>query len=148
MSDLPLIPHDATADLAPLPDATLLGNVLTVGARLVAQGLLPSDVVEEAPGAYALCLVARDGATVRVLHAGDALEVGRAPSPDAPHWPIDDPWMSARHFSLAVTPDGLPELRALAPKNGLFVNDRPSAPLSPLRRGDVLRAGTSSFLLL
>jgi hypothetical protein len=148
MPDLPLVPPDATADLAPLPDATLLGNVLTVGARLVAQGLLPPDVVEEAPGAYALCLVARDGASVRVLHVGDALEVGRAPSPDAPHWQIDDPWMSARHFTLSVTPDALPTLRALAPKNGLYVNDRPAAPLASLRRGDVLRAGTSSFLLL
>ena len=143
-----LFPPDGPTALAPLPDSTLLGNVLTVGARLVAEGRLPADVVEERPGAYALCLVSRDGAAVRVLHAGEALEVGRAPAPSHPHWQLDDPWMSARHFAVAVTPDGIPELRPLAPKNGLFVNDRAFPALSPLRRGDVIRAGTSSFLLL
>lgn len=143
-----LLPPDGPTAPTPLPDSTLLGNVLTVGARLVAGGLLPADVVEERPGSYALCLVSRDGPSVRVLHAGEAIEVGRAPSPDAPRWPIADPWMSARHFAVSVTPDGLPELRSIAAKNGLFVNDRASDALSPLRRGDVIRAGTSSFLLL
>ena len=143
-----LFPPDAPTALSPLPDPTLLGNVLTVSARLVAEGLLPTDVVEERPGAYALCLVSRETSAVRVLHAGDSLEVGRAPSPASPRWPSDDPWMSARHFAVAVTPDGLPELRPIAAKNGLFVNDRASDAPSPLRRGDVIRAGTSSFLLL
>jgi hypothetical protein len=143
-----LLPPDGPTAPTPLPDSTLLGNVLTVSARLVAEGLLPADVVEERPGAYALCLVAREGPAVRVLHADDALEVGRAPSPDLPHWQIADPWMSARHFAVSVTPDGIPELRSIAAKNGLFVNDRASDALSPLRRGDVIRAGTSSFLLL
>lgn len=148
MTDRPLFSPDGATAASPPPDPTLLGNVLTVGARLVAEGRLPADVVEERPGAYALCLVARETTTIRILHAGTSLEVGRTPSPALPGWPIDDPWMSARHFSIAITPDGLPELRPLAPKNGLFVNDRAADALSPLRRGDVIRAGTSSFLLL
>jgi len=148
MTDRNLFPPDAQTALSPVPDSSLLGNVLTVSARLVAEGLLPAEVVEERPGAYALCLVSRDGTTVRLLHTGDTLEVGRAPSPASANWPVSDPWMSARHFSLAIPPDALPSLRPLAPKNGLFVNDRPAPTLSPLRRGDVIRAGTSSFLLL
>lgn len=139
---------DAETALSPLPDATLLGNVLTVGARLVSGGLLPAEVVEERPGAYALCLVSREGTAVRVLHAGESLEVGRAPAGDRPNWQIGDPWMSSRHFEVSVTADGLPELRAIAAKNGLFVNDRAAGGTVLLRRGDVIRAGTSSFLLL
>lgn len=148
MTDQFFWPPDGETALSPLPDSTLLGNVLTVGARLIADGLLPADVVEERPGAYALCLVGREGATIRVLHAGESLEIGRTPSDASPRWPIDDPWMSARHFSVSVTSDGLPELRAIAAKNGLFVNDRAADALSVLRRGDVIRAGTSSFLVL
>ena len=139
---------DWDATLSPLPDATLLGNVLTVGARLVADGLLPAEVVEERPGAYALCLVAREGATVRVLHAGDTLEVGRAAGEGPSRWQIADPWMSGRHFAVAVTTDGSAELEGFAAKNGLFVNDRAAGGHAVLRRGDVIRAGTSSFLLL
>jgi hypothetical protein len=148
MIDFPLSAPDGGATRPNLPDPTLLGNVLTVGARLVSGGLLPAEVVEERPGAYALCHVARESTAVRVLHAGDALEIGRAPAGDSPHWQIADPWMSARHFALSVTADGLPELRAIAAKNGLFVNDRAAGGTVLLRRGDVIRAGTSSFLLL
>lgn len=148
MTERPPLEPEWDATLSPLPDPTLLGNVLTVGARLVAGGLLPAEVVEERPGAYALCLVSREGATVRVLHAGDALEVGRAAGEGPSRWQIDDPWMSARHFAVAVTADGTPELEGFAAKNGLFVNDRAAPPRSVLRRGDVVRAGTSSFLLL
>lgn len=148
MTDRNLFSPDGATALSPMPDSSLLGNVLTVSARLVAEGLLPAEVVEERPAAYALCLVSRDGTTVRVLHTGDTLEVGRAPSPATPNWPVADLWMSARHFSLAIPPDALPSLRPLAPKNGLFVNDRPVDALTVLRRGDVIRAGTSSFLLL
>lgn len=139
---------DAETALSPLPDATQLGNVLTVGARLVSGGLLPAEVVEERPGAYALCLVSREGASVRVLHAGESLEVGRAPAGDRATWRIADPWMSARHFAVSVTAGGCPGLQAIAAKNGLFVNDRTAGDGTVLRRGDVIRAGTSSFLLL
>lgn len=139
---------DAETALSPLPDATLLGNVLTVGARLVSGGLLPAEVVEERPGAYALCLVSREGTAVRVLHAGDSLEVGRAPAGEGANWQIADPWMSARHFEISVPADGRAGLKAIAAKNGLFVNDRTAGDGTALRRGDVIRAGTSSFLLL
>ncbi|MBQ7252890.1 MAG: FHA domain-containing protein [Kiritimatiellae bacterium] len=148
MIDFPLSAPDGGATRPDLPDQTLLGNVLTVGARLVSDGILPAEVVEERPGAYALCRIARESTAVRILHAGDALEAGRAPAEDTPHWQIADPWMSARHFALSVTADGVPELKAIAAKNGLFVNDRAVGGTMSLRRGDVIRAGTSSFLLL
>jgi hypothetical protein len=136
------------ATLAAHEDNTLLGNVLAVGARLVSEGSLPQDVVDEEPGAFALCLVTRMGGEVRVLHGGDVIEVGRSPDAAAPCWKVDDPWMSRRHFRVSVDAAGYPWLHGQGAKNGTFVNDRAIEDRSALRRGDVIRAGSSSFLLL
>jgi len=144
----PPVPGTGTAPFPP-PEAVLPGAVLAAGARLVSAGLLPADVLEERPGVHALCLPAKENAAVRVLRAGDSLEVGRAPAEGRPGWAVPDPWMSARHFLLSVSPSGVPALEALAAKNGLFVNDRPAGEGKvPLRRGDAIRAGTTCFLLL
>lgn len=139
-------PMDAT--LAGHEDHTLLGNVLAIGSRLVAEGAIPRDVVEDSPGAYALCLVARNGSEVRALHAGDEVEVGRNPDASRPSWKVDDPWMSRRHFTVAVDTGGQPWLQSLGAKNGTFINDRAAGDHCALRRGDVVRAGNSSFLVL
>lgn len=128
-------------------DNTLLGNVLAIGARLVAEGRIPRDVVESQTGAYALCLATRSATEVRVFRIGDEAEVGRHPDEAAPRWEVDDPWMSRRHFLFAVDADGQPVLRCLGAKNGTFVNDESVDGSTNLKRGDVIRAGSSSFLL-
>lgn len=129
-------------------DHTLLGNVLAIGSRLVAAGAIPKDVVEEAPGAYAICLVTRNGDEIRAIRTGEEVEVGRSPDASAGNWKIDDPWMSRRHFTVSVDADGRPWLRSLGAKNGTFLNDRAVEDRAALRRGDVVRAGDSSFLVL
>lgn len=129
-------------------DNTLLGNVLAIGSRLLADGLIPQDVVEGAVGAFALCLVSRSGNEVRVLHCGEEVEVGRTPDASAAHWAVDDPWMSRRHFVFSVDAKGAPTLRSLGAKNGTFVNDDAVDGAASLTRGDVIRAGSSSFLVL
>ncbi|MBR4612661.1 MAG: FHA domain-containing protein [Kiritimatiellae bacterium] len=129
-------------------DNTLLGNVLAIGARLVAEGRIPQDVLDGEPGAFALCLATREAVEVKVLHCGDEIEVGRCPQASAMHWEVDDPWMSRRHFFLAVDAKGAATLRCLGAKNGTFVNDEAVEGGAPLRRGDVIRAGSSSFLVL
>ncbi|MBQ7722103.1 MAG: FHA domain-containing protein [Kiritimatiellae bacterium] len=138
----------ATSGASAHKDNTLLGNVLAIGSRLVSEGRIPQDVIDGAKGAYAICLVARDCTEVRILHAGEGVEVGRSPDAGTPHWRIDDPWMSRRHFLFAVEANGSPALRCLGAKNGTFVNDEAVEDCAPLRRGDVIRAGSSSFLLL
>ena len=129
-------------------DNTLLGNVLAIGARLVAEGRIPRDVVESQAGSYALCLATRSATEVRIFRIGDGVEVGRHPDEAAPRWEVDDPWMSRRHFSFAVDADGQPALQCLGAKNGTFVNDESVSGRAILKRGDVIRAGSSSFLLL
>lgn len=128
-------------------DNTLLGNVLAIGAKLVAEGRIPQDVVDSRPGAYALCLATRASTDVKVFHTGDEAEIGRNPEGGAHSWKIDDPWMSRRHFRFSVGADGLPALKSLGSKNGTFVNDQSVDGCAKLKRGDVIRAGTSSFLL-
>lgn len=128
-------------------DNTLLGNVLAIGSRLVSEGRIPQDVVDGAPGAFAICLAARECTEVRILHEGEGIEVGRSPDAGTAHWQVEDPWMSRRHFSLAVEANGVPMLRCLGSKNGTFVNDESVVGCALLRRGDVIRAGSSSFLL-
>lgn len=134
--------------LAAGEDHTLLGNVLAIGSRLVAEGAIPKEVVDESPGAYAICLVTRDGSEVRALRQGEEIEVGRIPGDSALNWKVDDPWMSRRHFSVSVDADGRPWLMSLGAKNGTFLNDRAVVDREALRRGDVVRAGNSSFLVL
>ncbi|MBR0056601.1 MAG: FHA domain-containing protein [Kiritimatiellae bacterium] len=129
-------------------DNSLLGNVLAIGSRLVAEGRLPKDVADGEPGAFALCLVSRDGFEVRALHRGDDLEVGRAPEGCAILWAVGDPWMSRRHFRVTVDADGVATLRCQGARNGTFVNDAAIDGGAQLRRGDVVRAGCSSFLLV
>lgn len=142
-------PNAACADTAIAPrDNTLLGNVLAIGARLVNENRIPQDVIDGEAGAFALCLAMRDAVDVRVLHAGDKVEVGRSPSGANSSWMVDDPWMSRRHFCLAVDAKGAPSLCCLGAKNGTFVNDAAVEGGTTLRRGDVIRAGSSSFLLL
>lgn len=136
------------AAASPRKDNTLLGNVLAIGSRLVSEGRIPQDVVEGAHGAFALCLATHTGNEVRVLHQGDAIEVGRSPLATSAQWKVDDPWMSRRHFSVAVGATGTPTLRCLGAKNGTFVNDESVDGCAPLKRGDVIRAGSSSFLVL
>jgi hypothetical protein len=128
-------------------DNTLLGNVLAIGARLVAEGRIPRDVVESQAGAYALCLATRSATEVRVFRTGDEIEIGRRPGEAVPRWEVDDPWMSRSHFRFAVGADGSPSLRCLGAKNGTFVNDQAVEGAAGLKRGDVIRAGSSSFLL-
>lgn len=128
-------------------DNTLLGNVLAIGSKLVAEGRIPQDVIDSRGGAYALCLATRATTDVRVLHTGDAVEVGRSPGGEGQVWEIDDPWMSRRHFRFSVGADGLPVLTNLGSKNGTFVNDQSVDGCAKLKRGDVIRAGSSSFLL-
>lgn len=129
-------------------DNTLLGNVLSIGARLVAEGRIPQDVIESQNGSYALCLATRSATEVKVFHIGDGAEIGRRPDETFPRWEVDDPWMSRRHFMFTVGADGQPALRCLGAKNGTFVNDVSVEGSTNLKRGDVIRAGSSSFLLL
>lgn len=128
-------------------DNTLLGNVLAIGSKLVAEGRIPQDVIDSRNGAYALCLATRAATDVKVFRAGEAAEIGRNPEGEAQSWKIDDPWMSRRHFRFSVGADGLPVLKNLGSKNGTFVNDQAVDGCAKLKRGDVIRAGSSSFLL-
>lgn len=129
-------------------DNTLLGNALALGSRLVAKGALPEDVMNGKDGSYALCLVTRDGADVRVLRFGDSIEVGREPEDGTASWKVADPWMSRRHFCVSVDDTGTLWLCCHVSKNGTFVNDRAADGRTALRRGDVVRAGNSSWLVL
>ena len=56
--------------------------------------------------------------------------------------------MSKEHFRLAIDEDGFASLEDLASKNGVWVNDVPVAGTRLLVRGDCIRAGHSTFLLL
>lgn len=128
-------------------DNTMLGNVLAIGAKLMAEGRLPTDVAESKPGTYAFCLAGRKAIDIELLHQGDSMEVGRMPQGNR-QWRIQDPWMSRRHFTVSVGEDGIALLTPLASKNGTFVNDKAVENRVCLNRGDVVRAGSSSFLLL
>lgn len=149
MADDTYIHHFAgdIAAMAAHQTNTLLGNVLAVGAKLVAEGQIPEEVVESRAGVFALCLVERDASEVRMFRSGESVEVGRAPEGGGLLWTVGDPWMSRRHFVFAVDGDGTPSLKSLGAKNGLFVNDRACSGEMPLKRGDVIRAGNTQFLL-
>ena len=130
--------------LPPVVDNTLLGNALAAGARLVEAGRIPESVLREDSGAYALCLLVKDGdAIVRTLAAGESVDVGREAE-----WPVDDGWMSRRHFRIFIAPDGTPAIADLGARNGTFVNDKAVEGTRTLLRGDVIRAGKTVFLFL
>lgn len=139
---------DAGETLPASKDNTLLGNALALGSCLIAKGALPEDVVEGNDGSYALCLVTREGGDVRPLRKGDSIAVGREPESASISWKIADPWMSRRHFRVSVDDTGSLWLHCHGAKNGTFINDHAADGHTPLRRGDVIRAGNSSFLVL
>lgn len=126
----------------------VLGNVLAEGARLISEGKISQDVIEEKNGAFALCLIEKDDDTVRELHKEQSLIVGRA-APSAPSdWQVADKWLSKTHFSITVDANGVPLLKDLASLNGTFVNDRAVSSSRTLVRGSCIRAGHSLFLFL
>lgn len=129
-------------------DNSLLGNVLALGSRLMAEGRIPQDVAEGVNGAFALCLVRQSGTEIKTLHSGDELEVGRTPEECKMLWAIDDLWMSRRHFRIMVEETGVASLHCLGARNGTFVNDQAVEGSVSLRRGDVIRVGYSTLLLL
>ncbi len=139
---------DISATFATTGENNVLGDVLAEGARLIAAGKIPKDVLEERNGCYALCLVEKDGETVRELKPGDSVAVGRAEASAASEWHVADKWLSKAHFKVVVDTDGIPRAEDLESLNGTFINDRRVNGVQFLVRGDCIRAGHSVFLVL
>lgn len=129
-------------------EADVLGNILAEGARLISEGKIPHNVIEEKNGSFALCLIERDSDCVRELHSGDSLTIGRSSTPGSANWPVSDKWLSKAHFTVSVDDNGIPRLEDLASLNGTFLNDRAVSSPTPLIRGSCIRAGHSLFLFL
>lgn len=126
-------------------DHTLLGNVLAIGSYLVSNKLIPVDVIENRQGAYALSIATTKNPVIKTLHIGDKLVVGREVGENG--WKVEDPWMSCCHFAILVDDQGVAFLEPYATKNGTFVNDKSVVEFIALKRGDVIRAGNTSFIL-
>lgn len=134
---------------------SFMGNVLALGARLAAQGKLPPCVVNDEPGCYALYRV---GANDNIDDAGDirsvtqhtgALTIGRAESDTANVWCVDcDSQISRTHCVVRVNEDGFLFVEDSGSRNGTFVNDTRIAAAHKLTRGDCLRVGRTTFIVL
>ena len=123
------------------------GSLLAYGAKLAASGLLPTEVVEERQGFYALCRIG--GHEIRRISSGMSIAFGRPDKPIPSDWPLpDDPHVSKAHCRVSVGDQGGATVEDLGSKNGTFVNDRRIEAPTPLARGDVLRLGGASFLFL
>lgn len=129
-------------------DYSFLGDVIAQSVRLVSEGKIPTEVVEEHDGFYALCLLGK-AQEVRVLTPGTVVTIGRATSQNASDWSFpNDSSLSKAHFRLTIDQEGHGQLEDLDSKNGTFVNDRRIGGRLELARGDCIRVGHSQFLFL
>ncbi|HEY6314830.1 MAG TPA: cytochrome P450 [Streptosporangiaceae bacterium] len=96
-----------------------------------------------AEGPALSCAVSAPAAPPSEAPPDHALRIGRAPDNDLV---VPDRGVSGHHAELRTAPDGC-RLTDLGSMNGTFVNDHRVAATTPLREGDVVRFGASTFRL-
>ncbi len=138
---------ELSSDMASF-DSELLGDMLAEGARLVASGGIPREVIEENDGHYALCRIGCENHETRRLSAGSSITVGRAAASGDGIWSVSDRWLSKAHFRVSAMDDGTPFVEDLESRNGTTVNHSPVTQPRRLFRGDCIFAGHSAFLFL